>query len=187
MSGQLSLRQRAYIRKQTKEVDLDPSEMEGELNIIPFLDIVVNLIMFLLMTTSAVAYFAQIELRLPEYGRGVGSRGAKKEEQPLNLSVTLTRSGAIVAGSNGKLAPGCDSVTSAAVVTVRKNAQGKYDWKGLKECAVKIKKAYSDEHQVTLSAEPLVPYSDVVAAMDAVRQDDEQELFPTVMLSAGVR
>ncbi|MEZ4286788.1 MAG: hypothetical protein R3A47_01285 [Polyangiales bacterium] len=53
-------------RKRTKHVDLDPSELGDELNIVPFLDIVVNLIMFLLlMVTSAVAFLA---------GRSVSSR-----------------------------------------------------------------------------------------------------------------
>jgi len=59
--------QRQYIRKRTKVEDLDPSEMAGELNIIPFLDIVVNLIMFLLMTTTVVLAVVQIDTELPEY------------------------------------------------------------------------------------------------------------------------
>ena len=52
MSGTLSPRQKAYIRKKSKVHDLDPSEASGELNIVPFLDIVVNIIMFLLTLTA---------------------------------------------------------------------------------------------------------------------------------------
>ena len=52
--AKLTPQQRAYIRRRTKVHDPDPSEIAGELNIVPFLDIVVNLIMFLLATSEAV-------------------------------------------------------------------------------------------------------------------------------------
>ena len=48
----LSPQQRAYIRRRTRVHEPDPSELSSELNIIPFLDIVVNLIMFLLATSE---------------------------------------------------------------------------------------------------------------------------------------
>jgi hypothetical protein len=40
---------------------------------------------------------------------------------------------------------------------------------------------------VILTADPNIEYGNVVAAMDAVRSDGTTELFPDVMLSAGVR
>ena len=66
-------KQRAYIRKRTKDSSTDPSEMVGELNIVPFLDIVVNLIMFLLATTEAVLLISPIESDLPKIARGRSS------------------------------------------------------------------------------------------------------------------
>lgn len=186
MSGKLTVRQRQYIRKQSKPVVLDPSEEEGELNIVPFLDIVVNLIMFLLMTTASIAFFAQIEAQLPKYGRGVGKRGAV-EEPPLNLNVTVTDSGVIVTGSGGKLAPGCETTASGRVVTVPRRGDGEHDWAGLTRCVATVKKKFPDEQQVIVSADPLVPYDQLVAALDAVRHDKDEILFPEVLLSAGVR
>ena len=67
MSGYtLTPRQKAYVRKKTKIHALDPSEASGELNIVPFLDIVTNIIMFLLATTAAVLTTVELEAHLPD-------------------------------------------------------------------------------------------------------------------------
>lgn len=192
--------QRQYIRKRTKVEEIDPSEMAGELNIIPFLDIVVNLIMFLLMTTTAVLAVVQIDTELPEYRRGVGGRGAQPE-QTLNLNVTVAAEGVIVAGSGGKLAPGCETTATGRVLTVPKTMQPvfteygeptgqqamQYDWEGLSNCVSKVKREYPEERQVTISADPLVEYEHLINAMDALRAKGTDELFPEVLLSGGVR
>lgn len=43
------------------------------------------------------------------------------------------------------------------------------------------------EAQVTLSADPLIEYQDVIRAMDALHEQDGRSLFPAVLFSAGVR
>jgi len=177
-------KQRAYIRKRTKESNVDPSEMVGELNIIPFLDIVVNLIMFLLATTEAVLLISQIESDLPKIARGRSS-GADVAT-PLNLNVTVTDGGVIVSGSGGKLAPGCSSIDQGRALTVPKKGKD-YDWRGLTDCVARVKQQYKDEHSVTVSADPQVQYEFVVAAMDAVRTRGTDALFPDVLISVGVR
>ena len=177
-------RQRAYIRKRSKEKNLDPSEVVGELNIVPFLDIVVNLIMFLLATTEAVLLISQIESDLPKIAKG-RSTGADVST-PLNLNVTVTDGGVIVSGSGGKLARGCTAVETGRELTVPKKGTS-YDWTGLTECVSRVKQQYNDEHSVTVSADPQVQYEHVVAAMDAVRNRGKDPLFPDVMISVGVR
>ena len=190
MPGQLSPAQRMYIRKRTKIRDLDPSEMAGELNIIPFLDIVVNLIMFLLVTTTTVLAVAQIEAQLPQYRGGVGSRSTESANA-LNLNVTITQNGIIVTGSGGKLAPGCTTTAAGRVVTVSRLGNGQYDWPALTDCVARVKSEFPEEQQVILGADPLVEYEHLVKAMDAVRnkrtENGTQELFPQVLLSGGVR
>jgi biopolymer transport protein TolR len=182
----LSPQQRAYIRRRTRVHDPDPSEVAGELNIIPFLDIVVNLIMFLLATSEAVLAIVQIEAQLPQLSAGGRSASAAPQEPGLNLNVTLTDGGIIVTGSGGKLAPGCQEVSSGRVMTIPKKGND-YDWAALKDCAVKVKAKFSDEKDVIVGADPLIQYEYVVAAMDALRGDAKQVLFPKVLLSAGVR
>jgi biopolymer transport protein ExbD len=178
--------QRAYIRRRTKVHEPDPSEIAGELNIVPFLDIVVNLIMFLLATSEAVLAIAQIEAQLPQLGGGRSTGAAK--EPGLNLNVTVTDNGVIVTGSGGKLAPGCQDVATGRVLTVPKKGND-YDWAGLTECVSRIKGVpqFADEHEVIIGADPMIQYEHVVAAMDALRTDGKQDLFPDVLLSAGVR
>ncbi len=183
--AQLTPAQRQYIRKKTKVHDLDPSEMGGELNIIPFLDIVVNLIMFLLVTIISAVAIAQIESQLPEYRRGVGSRSAAPEAT-LNLNVTVVQAGVIVTGSGAKLAPGCGTTASGNVITVPKK-NGQYDWQGLTDCAARVKSEFPEERQVIITADPLIQYEHLVAAMDALREKGSEELFSEVLISAGVR
>lgn len=187
MPKQLTGRQRAYVKKHSKQHDLDASELDSELNIVPFLDIVINLIMFLLMTVSTVAFFSQVEATLPQYSSGRAGTRSTANENSLNLMVTITESGIIVTGSSGKLAPGCENTASGRVITVPR-AGNSYDWRALTACAEKIKETFADEHRVTVGADPTIHYEHVIHAMDAMRSNAAgTELFPEVLLSAGVR
>jgi biopolymer transport protein TolR len=187
MGIKLSPRQRSYIRKRAHAGELDASEVVGELNIIPFLDIVVNLIMFLLATSEYVLLISQVPSDLPHIARG-RSKSSEDVATPLNLNVTVTDAGVLVSGSGGKLAPGCTSIdpTGSRSMTVPRKAKD-YDWAGLTECVVKIKAQFGDEDTVTVSADPQIEYEHVVAAMDAVRNKAKQQLFPNVMVSVGIR
>jgi biopolymer transport protein TolR len=182
----LTPRQRTIIRKRTKHHVLDPSEEDGELNIVPFLDIVVNLIIFLLATTAQVLAVAQLDAQLPTLGRSSRSSSPIEEGSTLNLSVTIAEAGVIVSGSGGKLGPGCEQVQSGRVITVPKRGNA-YDWAGLTQCAQRLKRRFPDEERVILTADPAVEYQHLIAAMDALRQNGSDELFPEVLLSAGVR
>ncbi len=188
----LTARQRAYIRKHSRVEEPDPSEVVGELNIVPFLDITVNIIVVLLMLTTMIAMFMQITTRLPSKSRG--GRGRAPQEQTLNLNVILTKKGIIVAGSGGKLQPGCQQVYAGQgqVITIParrgKGGEIEYDWKALTECVALVHKQWPDEDQVTIGADPPIPFKYVVRAMDAVREDGKgNKLFPRVLLTAGYR
>jgi len=183
----LTSTQRAYIRRRSKYHEPDPSELATELNIIPFLDIVVNLIMFLLATAEYVLLISQIPSDLPQIARG-RSKSASDVTTPLNLNVTVTEAGVLVSGSGGKLAPGCTSIdpTGSRSMTVPRKGKD-YDWKTLTDCVVKVKAIHGKEDTVTISADPQIEYEFVVAAMDAVRNKDADELFPNVMVSVGIR
>ncbi|MBC7173340.1 MAG: biopolymer transporter ExbD [Polyangiaceae bacterium] len=183
MAGKLTSKQRRYLKRKTKVHELDVSELDEELNIVPFLDIVVNLIMFLLMTITSVAFFAQLEATLPSLGSSRGTRGA---ERPLDLKVHISTEGVIVAGSRGKLAPGCRDTAPGRVFAVPRTADG-YDFEALGACAANVHAAFPTERRVTLSADPDVHYEHVIHAMDALRGAEGAELFPEVLLSAGIR
>jgi biopolymer transport protein TolR len=198
---QLTPQQRLYVRKRTAYHDPDPSEMAGELNIVPFLDIVVNIIMFLLMTTQAVLAIAELDAHLPSLGRRVGNTQLDSGST-LNLSVQITRAGLIVFASGGKLAPGCRDTAQGRVVTVP-STNGQLVWSrstrgrrrhevgptalALTECVRQVKQQYPEETQVILSADPEIEFEHLVGAMDALRGPSPDPLFPDVLLSAGQR
>lgn len=179
-------RQKAHIRKKTRVHELDPSEASGELNIVPFLDIVTNIIMFLLATTAAVLTTVELEAHLPTLSRG-RARGAVDTGSTLNLSVTISEDGVIVAGSGGKLAPGCTQMMSGRVITIPRSADRTFDWEALNRCLVTVHGTFPDERQAILTADPNIEFNNLIHAMDAMRTDGTNELFPEIMLSAGVR
>src|SRR4051812_50220496 len=68
----LSAAQRSKIRRLSQPRELSPDEEGGELNIVPFLDIITNVLMFVLATVS-VTFTATIDSFPPKRGgRGGG-------------------------------------------------------------------------------------------------------------------
>ena len=178
-------RQRAYIKKHGTPHQPSAAELDEELNIVPFLDIVINLIMFLLMSVSAVAFFAQVEASLPQYG--AGSSSGARPENPLNLTVTVVAQGVIVTGSARTLGPGCETSASGRVITVPRRGDA-YDWEQLTACAQKVKAEFPNENTFQILADPAIEYQHVISAMDAMRTTAAGDpLFGEARLQAGVR
>src|SRR6188768_2176964 len=101
----LSAGQRSKIRRLSQPKELSPDEEGGELNIVPFLDIVVNILIFVLATV-AVTFTSSIETN-PPASKGAGVR-AEIPSQALNLSVVITNEGFSLKTSGGNIAPGCN-------------------------------------------------------------------------------
>src|SRR5947209_7371 len=85
----LSASQRSKIRRLTEPKELAPDEEGGELNIVPFLDIIMNVLMFVLATVS-VTFTATIETSPPR----AGGRPTNKPDTPsLGLTVIVVPDG----------------------------------------------------------------------------------------------
>lgn len=154
----------------------------SELNIVPFLDVVTNLMLFLLATSASVAATSEVRAELPGYA----PRHEPGTRPPaLGLSVTLTDAGAVMATSEGRLGPDCEPAASGAA-TAGRTPSG-YDVATVTRCASALHDLHPADREVVVSADPDVPYGDVVAVMDALRAQGEEELFPDVRVSAGVR
>lgn len=184
---QLSASQRSKIRKLATPKELAPDEEAGELNIVPFLDIVMNVLMFVLATIS-VTFTATIDTAPPKAG---GGRAAANQAPTLGLTVIIVADGFSMKAKGGNVAPGCNDL-GAGIAIAKKGAE--YDFDGLKACAAKMKGTspdFKDERQVTISANPNIPYSTIIATMDALRlrelkpgetaDPEKQALFPDVM------
>jgi biopolymer transport protein TolR len=176
MAEKLSAQQRSKIRRLSQPREHAPDEAGGELNIVPFLDIITNVLMFVLATIS-VTFTATIDTYPPRAGSG-----ARAPTTPtLGLTVLVVPDGFSLKARGGNVAPGCND-TGPGIAIPKK--EGDYDYEGLKACAIKLKGAaveFKDEMGVTISANPPIPYQVVISTMDAVRKNEAgDDLFPEV-------
>ena len=101
---------RAAVKR--REDDIEQDEMEsGELNLIPYLDMVTNLMLFLLASVSAGLILVQIDTTLPDKQSAPAASpqtpATNPDDQPLKLVVSITRDRAIlwsISGLEGTLA-----------------------------------------------------------------------------------
>ena len=173
----LSASQRSRIRRLSAPKELAPDEEGGELNIVPFLDIITNVLMFVLASV-AVTFTATIDTFPPK----AGGAGARAPTTPtLGLTVIVVNEGFSVKARGGNVAPGC-SDTGPGLAVAKVN--GQYDYTSLNTCAKRMKNLSPDfatETQVTISANPNIPYQAIISTIDAVRKaDNGDDLFPDV-------
>lgn len=177
----MEARIRSMIRRKAKPPEHDPSE-EGELNLVAYLDIVTNIIMFLLITVTAVMATVDINVSSPNTGGGAGGPDTNPNE--LNLTITVTNSGFIVAGSGGVLTQGCDRTGAPPTVPMRGTD---WDYDGLTRCVQRIKTEFPTETRAIIAANPDIKYEVVVKSMDAIRGAPPNLLFTDIMMSAGIQ
>lgn len=148
------------------------NKIPPELDITTFLNLMVVLVPFLLIT----AVFSRItimELDIP-----AGAQGAA--DKPVTVIEVIVRNDRLEIG-NGK-----------GVVARIPNVENKYDLPKLSEYLQKIKANYPDKTDATILIEPDIEYDYMVKVMDAVRsaelkQDGTEkinkvELFPDMSL-----
>src|SRR5688572_29882037 len=170
MADTLSPAQRGKIRRLSQPRELAPDEEGGELNIVPFLDIIVNILIFVLATV-AVTFTATIETT-PPAAKGSGVR-ADIPSDALNLTVFIINDGFAIKGSGGNVAPGCTGMGPGTTIPRR---SGKYDYAALSQCATKLKASnpeFADENQAYIAANPGAEYQVVIDVIDALRTTPE--------------
>jgi biopolymer transport protein TolR len=181
--ARLSAAQRSKIRRLSQPRELAPDEEGGELNIVPFLDIVVNILIFVLATV-AVTFTTSIETTPP----GAGGRGVRQDQpkKTLGLTVLIVNQGFSVKAEGSNVAPGC--IGQGPGIAIPKRGE-EYDYPALQSCVRKLKKSapeYEEETQAFLSANPGIPYKTLIAVMDAIREDQEgKTLFSDVNFKVG--
>lgn len=183
-----------YKLRKIREMGGELSEESGELNLVPYLDIVMNLIMFLLATVTFSATLGNININLPT--AAVATPTPDTQQRPeLNLTVSITEKGFSIATSGAVLYRGF-ALTDQGVVqnsselptlamTTDAKGQPQLDFAGLSRALRQIKDRYPTEDRALLTATPQTPYELVVQTMDAMREDG-RPLFPAVLLLAGV-
>ncbi len=175
----LSAAQRSRIRRLSTPKELAPDEEGGELNIVPFLDIVTNVLMFVLATIS-VTFTTMIDSQPP---RVSGSSARPPTKPSLSLNIVVIDKGFIVSAFGQRIGEGCQGPGSGVAVGL-KSGETDYDYPALSACAKRLKNQVpeaADETAATLTANKDVPYQVIISTIDAIRKsDDGQELFPDI-------
>lgn len=162
-------------------------EEGGELNIVPYLDILMNLIMFMLLSITGLSAFGILNVNAPNYG-GPSTQVTDEGDKPkLLLSVLISKKGFYVAATGGVVGQQAQASPSEAPPSIPKRADGTYDYTALTESMVNVKKEFPSESKVIVGAEGDIPYEVLVQTMDAIRETPGRErklLFTDVTLGA---
>jgi biopolymer transport protein ExbD len=198
--------------RKIREHGEEMAEEGGELNLVPYLDIVTNVIMFMLATTTFAAALGDINVSSPTTSNAV----SVQQEQPpepkndLNLTVSISDRGFTIAAAGAVLYQGFSfdgagnlvQPAGTALPTIPKKATGEFDYELLNKKMMEIKKSPSaaGETKVIVNANANILYEAVVQVLDACRGKqvlkpdpsapgkniEGYEGFGDVLLSAGV-
>ncbi len=143
----------------------------AELNITAFMNLMVILIPFLLIT-AVFSRLAILELNLPS------SETISEEVQEFQLEITVRDNYIDV------------SDRRTGLLKRLKNGQDGYDFEGLTNYLRNIKKRFPSKIDATVLLEPEIPYEVLVGVMDAVRLFEAEkegeiikaELFPEISI-----
>ncbi|RMH39057.1 MAG: hypothetical protein D6689_17755 [Deltaproteobacteria bacterium] len=188
-----------------REEEIAQEELEsGELNLVPYLDIATNILLFLLASLSSGILFGHINTSLPEHApsNAVGAADPAKppNEQPLQLVISITDEKLLVWSVSG-----LEGTLQQPKLVLPHNPPGSeqpYDLAKLNATLKEIvKRRWPDPkardpstEAVIIQADPKTPYETVIAVMDYAREvvtDDENDpdrglrLFPKVHFSTG--
>ena len=176
--------QRAKLRRAARVRERGPGEEAGELNIVPFLDIIMNVLMFVLASLTIV-FTVALALNPPKKPTLVGG----PQPEGASLTVFVTNDGFTLKGRGGTIGSGCQGLGPGPTIprvaaAANESFDGrKYDVAGLRRCVRRLKTELPDEHQIILTANPDIPFQEIVRVLDAVRRDDEGELFPDALFA----
>ena len=166
-------------------------EETGELNIVPYLDVVVNLVMFMLLSMTGLITLGVLNVSAPKIGGEGGAAAAAEQGPRLLLTVAIGKQGFYIAGAGGVLGSDANANDLSRPPTVPLKADGKYDYAELSRQLAVIKEKFPDETQVILTAEEATAYEDLIHTMDACREQvvktgdhaEHKKLFFDVSLS----
>jgi biopolymer transport protein TolR len=166
----------------------DRDEGEG-LNIVPYLDILMNLIMFMLLSITGLSAFGILNVNAPNYGGPSAQMTEEGDKPKLLLTVLISQKGFYVAATGGVLGqqPQGQPNPAEAPPSIPKKADGTYDYTALTESMVNVKKEFPSESKVIVGAEGDIAYEVLVQTMDAIRETpgkDRKLLFTDVTLGA---
>jgi biopolymer transport protein ExbD len=148
-----------------------------ELNITAFMNLMVILVPFLLIT-AVFSRMTVLELNLP----GLDDKQQVNEEVKLSLELVLREHSFDVQDAN------------LGMIKRFERTAGVTSWGKFSEVLVEIKRRFPDERGITILVEPAVEYKTLIQAMDSVRSAEVLnglsvetiELFPDISLGDAI-
>jgi len=145
-----------------------------ELNITAFLNLMVVLIPFLLLS-AVFSQLSILELNLPPDTK---SQANKEQKKVRNFEVIIRKDRLVVADTIG------------GVLKIIKNTDGKHDFVALSNFLTKVKVRFPKKQNISILLEPDTNYELLVKAMDTVREVEvveaasvvRKELFPQIAI-----
>src|SRR5690242_8591349 len=126
-----------------RKLKVREEEESGELNIVPYLDILMNLILFMLLSITGLASFGILNVSAPNYGGPAAAVQPENPDQPkLTLSVLISKKGHFINSENAILGQGGNEPT------IPVKGDGAYDYEALNAKMMEIKQAFPSETKV---------------------------------------
>lgn len=185
--GSLTVSQRARVRARVRR-ELSAAEEEhqtgGELNLVPFLDVLINTLIFLLATSAVAAPLAHIKVTAPleKPPEVVGEPASGGEKL---FTVAIGRDGYYVAGVGGVAGDGeGPTLPCPGKACLAGPRLARYDYAALTGLAKQFKAHHPDQRRVVVTADQEVPYHVVIGTMDALRGEPGKPLLDGVSFGA---
>ena len=215
-AAQVRAKARMAMKRREEEIEIEEIE-GGELNLVPYLDIITNVVLFLLASVTSGLVLGTINSSLPEYSEGAAPDPgqAQPTEPPLELTVAVTKDNIQLFSLSG-----LEGSPNAPKLTLPAKVPGKeYDYAKLNEAAAEIvNRRYGNRPppveeadgtvkcvvngqaatvgqcrpvkggDVFLAVDGDIPYNVVISTMDAMRTSkDGIILFPAIIFSSGIQ
>ena len=152
---------------------------EVEINITAFMNLMVVLVPFLLMT-AVFTHLTILELNLPAAD---SAKNNKNQKPTFELQITIRKNALILADNKG-----------GVIKRIPNTAEG-HNYTTLREVLKQVKARFPDKTNATILSEPDTAYNTLVKVMDAVRMyraflDGEwidAELFPDISIGDATK
>lgn len=152
--------------------DDDDEGADGELNLTPYLDIMMNLVIFLIFSFQVIIEYRLIDVIPPAISSSGNSSNSEEKPKP-TITLAITNSGYKLLSSAADVMPAVD---------IPKRGE-EYDTEELHDRLVSWKQNFGLGESIIFMADLDVEYKVIIQSMDAIRNDGEKLLFPDVLLA----
>ncbi|MCB0272555.1 MAG: biopolymer transporter ExbD [Bdellovibrionales bacterium] len=158
-------------------------EVGQELNLVPYMDIMVNLVLFMLVNIVSFLSFTILNASIPQLNTNPSKAQAQAQGEELLLVLRVNPNGFLVEPTvTGGSPIAKKSIPKVVDETTKKKV---FDVATLNGFLVDLKKRFPKEAKILIISQSDIEYENIIHTMDAVRETTPgtEDLFPEVTLS----